>query len=39
MILNGSNEFTQIELNDIGYVFSPNIVQIGAPMTQRGYRG
>lgn len=34
MILNGSNEFTQIELNDIGYVFSPNIVQIGAPMTE-----
>lgn len=34
MILNGSNEFTQIELNDIGYVFSPNIVQIGASMTE-----
>lgn len=34
MILNGSNEFTKIELNDIGYVFSPNIVQISAPMTE-----
>lgn len=34
MILNGSNEFTQIELNDIGYLFSQNIVKISTTNTK-----